>query len=66
MKITLTPKFYMRLSLVLAVLLWLIATLIDVLQLLATRSDVKLGIDPVVTNLLEAVFLIMVFFLFPI
>jgi len=61
MKITLTPKFYMRLSLVLAVLLWLIATLIDVLQLLATRSDVKLGIDPLVTNLLEAVFLIMVF-----
>ena len=40
-----TPKFYMRLSLVLALLLWLIVSLIDVLQLLAIKSGVDLGIS---------------------
>ncbi len=60
MKITLTPKFYMRLSLVLAVLLWLIDTLIDILQILAVKSEVDLGISPLVHKLIEAVFLIFV------
>jgi len=60
MKITLTPKFYMRLSLVLAVLLWLIGTLIDILQLLAVRSEVDLGISPIVIQLIECIFLIFV------
>lgn len=41
----LTPKFYMRLSMVLALLIWLIVSLIDVLQLLAVRSGVDLGIS---------------------
>ena len=60
MKITLTPKFYMHLSLVLAVLLWMIDTLIDILQILAVKSEVDLGISPPVHKLIEAVFLIFV------
>ncbi len=54
----------MRLSLVLAVLLWLIGTLIDILQLLADRSDVNLGINPILTKLIESVFLILVMIYF--
>ena len=50
----------MRLSLVLAVLLWLIGTLIDILQLLAVRSEVDLGINPFLDKLIESVFLILV------
>lgn len=64
MKITLTPKFYMRLSLVLAVLLWLIDTLIDILQILAEKSEVNLGISPEVHQLIGAVFLIFVIIFF--
>lgn len=60
MKITLTPKFYMRLSLVLAILLWLMSTLIDILQILADKSDVNLGISPFLTELIQSVFLIFV------
>lgn len=60
MKITLTPKFYMRTSLVLAVLLWLIDTLIDILQILAIKSDVNLGISPLVHQLIGALFIILV------
>lgn len=60
MKVTLTPKFYMRFSLVLAVLLWMIDTLIDILQILAVKSEVDLGISPLVHQLIEAVFLIFV------
>lgn len=60
MKITLTPKFYMRTSLVLAVLLWLIDTLIDILQILAVKSDVNLGISPLVHQLIGALFIILV------
>ncbi len=48
----LTPKFYMRLSLVLAILIWLIVSLIDVLQLLAFKSGVDLGISKEVPILL--------------
>jgi serine phosphatase RsbU (regulator of sigma subunit) len=50
----------MRFSLVLAVLLWVIDTLIDILQILAIKSEVNLGINPVVHQLIEAVFLIFV------
>lgn len=50
----------MRLSLALAVLLWLIGTLIDILELLADRSDVDLGISPFLSQLIESIFLILV------
>ena len=47
MKTRFTGKFYMRLSLTLAVLLWLIIMLIDFLSILADRSQVDLGIAPI-------------------
>ncbi|WP_420384958.1 GAF domain-containing SpoIIE family protein phosphatase [Roseivirga sp.] len=56
----LTPKFYMRLSLVLAILIWLIVSLIDVLQLLAFRSGVDLGISREVPVLLIDFFYVFV------
>lgn len=56
----LTPKFYMRLSLVLAILIWLIVSLIDVLQLLAFRSGVDFGISREVPILLIDFFYIFV------
>mgnify|MGYP001359058608 CR=1 FL=1 len=50
----------MRLSLVLAVLLWLIVILIDVLQLLAIRSDLDLGIPAEIPRLIEALFYVFI------
>ncbi|MCO6359524.1 GAF domain-containing SpoIIE family protein phosphatase [Roseivirga pacifica] len=50
----------MRLSLVLAVLLWLIVILIDVLQLLAIRSDLDLGIRAEIPRLIEALFYVFI------
>lgn len=55
-----TPKFYMRLSLVLAILLWLIVSLIDVLQLLAFKSGVDLEIGREVPILLIDCFYVFV------
>lgn len=56
----LTPKFYLRLSLVLAILLWLIVSLLDVLQLLAFKSGVNLGISREVPLLLIDLFYVFV------
>tara|TARA_R110000796_G_scaffold118864_1_gene232685 strand:+ start:37781 stop:39853 length:2073 start_codon:yes stop_codon:yes gene_type:complete len=60
MKTKLTKKFYMRISLVIALLLWLIMTLLDVLQVLAFRSDVDLGISPIVPVLIIDFFFVFV------
>lgn len=56
----LTPKFYMRLSMVISILLWLIVSLIDVLQLLATKSGVDLGIGREVPILLMDFFFVFI------
>ena len=56
----LTPKFYMRLSMVLAILLWLIASLIDVLQVFAIKNGVELGISPSIPLLLMDFFYVFI------
>ena len=58
MKIKFTGKFYMRLSLTLAVLLWLIIMLIDFLGILADRSQVDLGLAPYLPTLFLNLFYI--------
>lgn len=60
MKVRFTGKFYMRLSLTLAVLLWLIIMLIDFLGILADRSQVDLGIAPYLPTLFLNLFYIFV------
>ena len=58
--IQLTPKFYMRLSITMAILIWLIATLIEVLDLLAVRSGVDLEIPRYLPTLLIDFFFIFI------
>ena len=60
MKGKLTPRFYMRFSFAIATLLWLALTLLDVLQVLASRSQVDLGISPLVPLLLIDLFFVFV------
>ena len=50
----------MRISLAISTLLWLIMTLLDVLQVLAVRSDVDLGISPIVPVLIMDFFFVFV------
>lgn len=57
----LTPKFYKRLSLILAIILWLIVSLLDVLQLLAFKSGVDLEISNEASLLLLNFFYVFVF-----
>lgn len=58
MKLKPTPKFYLRTSLVIGVLLWLVKTLLEGLIIFAESSDVALGISENTTVLLEAFFFI--------
>lgn len=58
MKLKPTPKFYLRTSLVIGVLLWLIKTLLEGLLIFAEKSDVNLGISANTTVVLEAFFFI--------
>lgn len=60
MRRKLTPRFYKRLSFAIALLLWLALTLIDFLQVLATRSQVDLGISAFVPILLLNFFFVFV------
>ena len=60
MKTKLTRKFYMRLSFVVSTLLWLILTLLDVLQVLAEKRELDLGISGYVPTLIMDLFLILV------
>lgn len=58
MKLKPTPKFYLRASLVVGVLLWLVKTLLEGLFIFAESSDVNLGISDYTTVLLESFFFI--------
>ena len=58
MKLKPTPKFYLRASMVIGVLLWLVKTLLEGLIIFADSSQVELGISRNTTVLLEAFFFI--------
>ena len=58
MKLKPTSKFYMRATVVLAVLLWVAATLLSVLQVFAEGSGVNLGVSKNVTELIQSFFFV--------
>jgi sigma-B regulation protein RsbU (phosphoserine phosphatase) len=60
MKGKLAPRFYKRLSFAIALLLWLALTLLDFLDVLASRSQVDLGLSPYLPLLLIDLFFIFV------
>mgnify|MGYP005841022951 CR=1 FL=1 len=66
LRISLSSKFYQRASLIAAIVVWLIVNLLEILQLIAVRSSMDLGIPGYLPILLMDIFylLIVVFFSF--
>ncbi len=60
LKIQFTPKFYMRSSVTMAIIIWVIATLIRILEILATKSGVDLEISKYLPILLQDLFYVFI------
>ena len=60
LKIHFTPKFYMRASMTMAVLIWVIATLIQILEVLAAKSSLDLEISKYIPLLPQDLFYVFI------
>lgn len=60
LRISLSTKFYMRASLIAAIVVWLIVNLLEILELIAVRSSMDLGLPNYLPVLLMDIFYLLV------